>query len=122
MDWYLGVFRKYARFSGRARRREYWTFFLFNLLIAIALGALDAVIGTGGASGIGLLGGLYALAALVPGIAVAVRRLHDTHRSGWWLLIAFVPIVGAIVLLVFLATAGDAGSNAYGEDPKAGGR
>ncbi len=87
----------------------------------MVLGVVDGVTGTVGDSGLGLLGGLYALAVLIPGIALGVRRLHDTGRTGWWLPIGFVPLIGAIVLIVFLASAGNAGSNAYGEDPKAAG-
>ena len=121
MDWYLGVLKKYAQFQGRARRKEYWMFVLINFLIGIVLGVVDGMLGLVGPSGVGPLGGLYALALLVPSIAVAVRRLHDTGRSGWWLLIGFVPLIGAIVLIVFMASAGHAGANEHGEDPKAGG-
>ncbi len=121
MDWYLGVLKKYAQFSGRARRKEYWMFFLFNVIAAFVLGLVDGLLGLGGASGIGLLGGLYTLAVLVPGIAVAMRRLHDTGRSGWWLLVGLVPLVGFIVLLVFMVLPGQSGSNAYGDDPKLAG-
>ncbi len=121
MDWYLGVLKKYAQFSGRARRKEYWMFILINVIISVVLGLVDNFTGMVGESGVGLLGGVYALALLIPGIAVAVRRLHDTGRTGWWLLIGFVPLIGAIVLLVFLVLAGDPGRNAHGEDPKAAG-
>jgi uncharacterized membrane protein YhaH (DUF805 family) len=120
MDWYLGVLKKYAQFSGRARRKEYWMYFLFNVVIAFVLGLVDGLLGLTGASGIGLLGGLYTLAVLVPSLAVAVRRLHDTGRSGWWLLVALVPLVGGIVLLVLLVLPGQSGPNAHGEDPKGG--
>lgn len=121
MDWYLGVLKKYAQFTGRARRKEYWMFVLFNFLISLVLGLIDGLLGLGGESGIGLLGGLYTLAILVPAIAVSVRRLHDTGRSGWWLLIALVPLVGGLVLLVFMVLPGQTGPNAHGEDPKAAG-
>lgn len=121
MNWYLGVLKKYAQFSGRARRKEYWMFFLINLIISVVLAVVDNVTGMVGESGVGLLGGVYALALLIPTIAVAVRRLHDTGRTGWWLLIGFVPLIGAIVLLVFLVIAGNPGPNAHGEDPKAAG-
>jgi uncharacterized membrane protein YhaH (DUF805 family) len=114
MNWYLAVLKKYATFSGRARRSEYWMFLVFNLIISAVLAFVDGIVGTMGALGI-----LYSLAILLPGIAVSVRRLHDTGRSGWWLLVALVPIVGAIVLIVFAAQAGHAGDNAYGPDPKA---
>ena len=120
MNWYIGALKKYAVFGGRARRSEYWYFFLFNIIISVLLALVDGMTGSlDMATGIGLLGGIYALAVLVPGIAVTVRRLHDTGRSGWWILIAFVPLIGAIVLLVFMVTAGQSGSNEYGADPKA---
>lgn len=119
MNWYLQVLKKYAVFNGRARRSEYWYFVLFNLIVSIVLGIVDGI--TGGYSpeaGIGLLGGIYTLAVLIPSIAVSVRRLHDTERSGWWLLIAFIPLIGAIVLLVFMVQDSKPGSNKYGENPK----
>ena len=113
MEWYVGVLKKYAEFGGWARRKEFWMFLLFIVHISLALGIVDALIG------FGLLGALYALAVLVPSIAVSVRRLHDTGRSGWWVLIGFVPLIGLIVLIVFAVQEGQAGSNAYGPDPKA---
>ena len=121
MNWYLDVLKtKYAQFSGRARRKEYWMFFLFNILIAIGLAIVDSITGTmSETAGFGLLGGLYTLAVLVPGIAVTVRRLHDTNRSGWWFLIGLVPLIGFIVLLVFFCRDGTAGENQYGPSPKA---
>jgi len=111
MEWYLSVLKKYAVFDGRARRKEYWMFFLCNLGIAVVLNIIDAVLGTG------VLGLLYSLAILCPGVGVTIRRLHDTGRSGWWALIALVPLVG-LVLLYFMAIEGDKGANAYGPDPK----
>ncbi|HEY9626597.1 MAG TPA: DUF805 domain-containing protein [Coleofasciculaceae cyanobacterium] len=114
MDWYLTVLKKYAIFSGRARRKEYWYFVLFNFLISFGLGLIDGLIGlTVGDSGLGLLGGLYSLAVLIPSIAVGVRRLHDTGRSGWWLLIGIIPIIGTIILIVFLASGTQPGPNQY---------
>jgi uncharacterized membrane protein YhaH (DUF805 family) len=119
VNWYLQVLKKYAVFSGRARRKEYWFFFLFNIIIAIVLGVIDGMIGGfSREAGVGVLGGLYSLAVLIPGIAVAVRRLHDTDRSGWWLLIAFIPLVGAIVLIVFLVLDSSPGANRFGPNPK----
>lgn len=112
MKYYLGVWKNYAGFGGRARRAEYWQFALVNVIALIALFVIDLAIG----STVPYL--LYGLAALVPSLAVGVRRLHDTDRSGWWLLIALVPLVGAIVLLVFLCTAGTRDTNKYGPDPK----
>lgn len=119
MEWYLAALSKYAQFSGRSRRKEYWFFYLFNLLISIGLAILDGVLGLGGGS-FGLLSTLYALAVLIPGLAVTVRRLHDTGKSGWWLLIVLVPLIGAVVLIVFMATDGTPGANEYGPDPKLG--
>ena len=120
MDWHLEALNKYATFGGRARRKEYWYFFLFNTLISIALMIVDAVTGTFSAeSGSGLLSGLYTLGVLIPGIAVMVRRLHDTNRSGWWFWILLIPIIGAIVLIVFLASDSKPEKNQYGLSPKA---
>jgi uncharacterized membrane protein YhaH (DUF805 family) len=109
----LVVFERYAQFDGRAGRAQYWWFFLANLIVGIVLqviaGAADALV---------LLSIAYSLALLIPGLAVSVRRLHDTNRSGWWVLIALVPLAGIIILIVFLATEGDTGSNQYGNpDP-----
>jgi uncharacterized membrane protein YhaH (DUF805 family) len=119
MNWYLEVLKKYAVFSGRARRMEYWYFFLFSLIISIVLAVVDGVTGSySAAAGVGLLGGIYALAVLIPGLAVSIRRLHDTGRSGWWLLIALIPVIGAIVLLVFMVLEGRPGTNQYGSNPK----
>lgn len=112
MNWFLAVLKKYAVFSGRARRKEYWMYTLIYILIAIVLGFLDAMLG-----GAGILGILLAIGLLVPSLAVTVRRLHDTDRSGWWVLVAFVPLVGWLVLLVFMVLAGTSGANPYGPDP-----
>ena len=120
MSWYLRVLKKYAVFSGRARRREYWFFLLFNILASIVLAIVDGVLGTlNQEAGLGLFSGLYSLAVLIPGLAVSVRRLHDTDHSGWWILIGFVPLLGAIVLLVFMFMGGTPGDNRFGPDPKA---
>jgi uncharacterized membrane protein YhaH (DUF805 family) len=119
MDWYIAVIKKYAVFSGRARRKEYWYFVLFNILISIGLSIIDAVLGTGNAeTGTGLLSGIYSLAVLIPSLAVLVRRLHDTNRSGWWILIGLIPIIGWIVLLVFMVEDSNPGQNQYGANPK----
>ena len=119
MNWYLEVLKKYAVFSGRARRKEYWFFVLFNIIISIVLAVIDGVTGSfSPEAGMGLLGGIYTLAVLIPGIAVSVRLLHDTERSGWWLLIALVPLIGAIVLLVFMVQDSKPGQNQYGANPK----
>jgi uncharacterized membrane protein YhaH (DUF805 family) len=120
MNWYLEVLKKYAVFDGRARRKEYWFFVLFNLIVALVLAFLDGMIGTFDAeTGYGVLSGVYMLAVIIPGIAVTIRRLHDSDRSGWWWLICFIPLIGAIVLIVFMIIDGTAGQNQYGPDPKA---
>ncbi|GAA2648647.1 MULTISPECIES: DUF805 domain-containing protein [Streptomyces] len=114
MNHYLDVLKKYADFSGRARRQEYWMFFLFQIAALIIVAILDAVLGTSP-----WLYALYALGTLLPNLAVTVRRLHDTGKSGWWIFINFVPLVGFIWLIVLLATAGQQQPNEYGQDPKA---
>lgn len=112
MNYYLAVLKNYAGFSGRARRAEYWMFTLFSFIASAILYIIGALIH------FPLLSTIYGLAVLVPGLAVASRRLHDTDRSFWWILIALVPIVGAIVLLVFLCQDGTPGPNKYGPSPK----
>ncbi|MEV8097586.1 DUF805 domain-containing protein [Kitasatospora sp. NPDC085879] len=113
MDWYLAVLKNYAGFGGRARRKEYWMFALVNIAIYVVLAIVGNLLDTA------LLTGLYGLAVLVPSLAVGVRRLHDTGRSGWWLLIGLIPLIGGIVLIVFAATEGQPEVNAYGPSPKA---
>lgn len=120
MNWYLEVLKKYAVFGGRARRKEYWYFILFSMLISIGLMIIDGVTGSFSAeAGMGLLGGIYTLGVLIPSIAVMVRRLHDTNRSGWWFWILLIPIIGVIVLIVFLASDSKPEENQYGLSPKA---
>lgn len=114
MYWYLEVLKKYAVFSGRARRKEYWLFFLFNIIITFVLGFIEGLAGSAG-----VLASIYGLAVMIPGIAVSVRRLHDTSRSGWWLLIGLIPLLGAIVLLVFMVQDSQPDENQYGANPKA---
>lgn len=119
MNWYIDVIKKYAVFKGRARRKEYWYFSLFNILIILALIFIDALTGTLDAdTGYGLLSGLYTLAVFLPSVAVSIRRLHDTDRSGWWLLIALIPLIGAITLLIFFASDSQSDENEYGLNPK----
>ena len=119
MNWYLKVLKQYADFSGRARRKEYWMFVLFNMIFAIVAAILDNVLGIAmEGTGYGPLYGIYALAVLIPGLAVAVRRLHDVGKSGWMILIALIPLVGAIWLLVLLVTDSNPEENQYGQNPK----
>jgi uncharacterized membrane protein YhaH (DUF805 family) len=119
MNWYMDVLRKYAQFSGRARRKEYWFFVLFNTIISLLLAVVDGLAGTfDPESGWGLLSGIYGLAVLIPSIAVGVRRLHDTGRSGWWLLLFLIPIIGTIVIIIFLVLDSEEEENKYGVSPK----
>ena len=119
MNWYLHVLKNYATFSGRARRKEYWMFFLFNVLISLGLGVLDVVVGTYSVEyETGLFSGLYSLFVLIPSIAVSVRRLHDTNRSGWWVVISLIPIIGILVLFVFTCLDSQPGTNRFGVNPK----
>lgn len=119
MNWYIEVIKKYAVFSGRARRKEYWYFFLFHIIVSIVLVMIDGAAGSYSPdTGYGLISGIYTLAVILPSLAVAVRRLHDTGRSGWWILIAFIPLIGAIILLVFMVLDGKPGPNQYGDNPK----
>jgi len=114
MQWYLKVVKdNFANFQGRARRQEYWMFILFNSLFAFAALLLDGLLG------LGFLYALYVLAMFIPSTAVAVRRLHDTGKSGWWLLILLVPIIGSIWCLVLLCTDSENGANSFGPSPKA---
>ena len=115
MNWYLKVWKNYAVFSGRARRKEYWFFFLFNVLIAIVLRLVDGALFAG--AGVAVLSLLFGLAVFLPGLAVMVRRLHDTDRSGWWVLISLIPLIGPIVLLVFMSIDGTPGQNRFGPNP-----
>ena len=119
MNWYLHVLKNYATFSGRARRKEYWMFFLISALISIVLTRLDILLGTYSVEyEAGLFSGLYSLLILIPSIAVVVRRLHDTDRSGWWILISLIPLIGVIVLFVFICLDSQPGTNRFGANPK----
>lgn len=118
MEWYLKVLKNYADFSGRARREEYWMYTLFNVLAMLVLGGVFFGIAMAlDAPAIIFLVYLYVFATLIPTLAVVVRRLHDTGKSGWWILLNFVPF-GNIVLLVFLCTDSEHGKNKWGDNPK----
>ena len=122
MIWYHEVVRKYAVFGGRARRMEYWFFNLINLVIVILLAFIDWTAGwvfiSSAGERYGTLTSVYNIAILIPALAVTIRRLHDTGRSGWWVLINFIPLIGLILIIVFLAEKGEHGVNEYGPDPK----
>ena len=112
--YYLDVLKfKYAKFFGRARRSELWYFALFNFIVSLGLGMVDAF------TGLGFLSSVYGLAVLVPSLAVGVRRLHDTGKSGWWILVGLVPLIGWIVLIVFYLQDSQPFDNQYGPNPKA---
>ena len=111
MNYYIEAFKRFADFSGRSRRSAYWYYMLFNVLALIVAVGIDSLIGYP------IVYGLYALVSLVPGLAVAVRRLHDTGRSGWWLLISLVPLVG-LILIYFLVLDSQPGENKWGPNPK----
>lgn len=131
MNWYIEVLKKYVTFSGRASRSEYWYFVLFSTIISMVLTGIDIAMGSGSAEtamnaeegvamsvNMGWLSGVYALAVFLPSLAVLFRRLHDTDHSAWWIFIGLIPIIGAIVLLVFLVKDSTPGNNQYGPNPK----
>lgn len=119
MNWYLQVLKKYTVFSGRARRREYWLFVLFNMIFSVVAMILDNTFGmTILGFPYGIITFIYSLAVIIPGLAVVVRRLHDVGKSGWMIFISLIPIVGAIWLLVLMVTEGNTGDNEYGSRTK----
>src|SRR5436190_1392454 len=115
MNWYVSVLKKYTVFSGRARRQEYWMFTLFSVIISIVLSTIDSQLLKASP---GILSSIYSLAVLLPSLAVTARRLHDTGRTGWWMLISLVPVVGWIIIIVFLVQDSQSGDNQYGPNPK----
>lgn len=118
MDAVKSVYSNYVTFEGRARRSEYWWFALFYLIVAFVLmGVIGTISDTLGS----VLYGLFVLGSLLPAIAVQVRRLHDTGKSGWWVLIGLIPLVGAIVLIIFYVGDSQPGSNQHGPNPKGAG-
>lgn len=121
MKWFIEGMKKYATFAGRANRKEYWNFFLIYFLFSIIASVADVAIGKFDASlGFGPISGTFYVATLLPSTAIAVRRLHDTNRTGWWMLLLIVPLVGLIWVVILLARAGDVGPNPYGQAPAQG--
>ncbi len=121
MEWYLMVLKRYAQFSGRSRRKEYWMFTLINIIISLAIYLPSCMVVTRYfvvSMILVVLSFIYGIAVLVPGLAVAVRRLHDIGKSGWMLLVGLIPIVGGIILLVWAASDSQPGDNQYGPNPK----
>jgi uncharacterized membrane protein YhaH (DUF805 family) len=130
LEWALLPLKRYADFSGRSRRKEYWLFALLVIVIALALALVTgagamlmnpaSALQTGGL-GIGMiLLFLFWLAIIIPSIAVQVRRFHDQDKSGWFVLLNFVPYIGSLIVLVFMCLEGTRGPNRYGPDPKEG--
>lgn len=130
MEWMLMPFRRYAEFSGRSRRKEYWMFVLFMVLVYFALAVVLTVLGLSGDTEGSLFGAgggvmliillLFGLAVIIPSIAVQVRRFHDQDKSGWFVLLNLIPYIGGIIVLVFMCLEGTKGPNRYGPDPKGG--
>ena len=113
MEWYLKVVKdNYANFNGRASRQEYWMFYLFNMIFFIGLIVIKTVLG------VAFLSMIYSLAVFIPGLSAGIRRLHDVNKSGWFLLISLIPLVGGIWLIVLLASKSNPGENQYGAEPK----
>ena len=120
MEWALLPLKRYADFSGRSRRKEYWMFILGVIVIAIVLSIIESILDLSG-----MVGGVYGpltlileLGLIVPGIAVQVRRFHDQDKSGWFVLLGLIPFLGGLVVLVFMCLEGTKGPNRFGEDPK----
>jgi uncharacterized membrane protein YhaH (DUF805 family) len=122
MEWATLPLKRYAEFTGRSRRKEYWMFVLLSIGIYIIASVLDGIAGLNGmiVGTYGPITALVALGLLVPTLAVSIRRLHDSDRSGWWLLLGLVPLVGEIIVLVLMVLEGTRGANRFGADPKAG--
>ncbi|TDX15360.1 uncharacterized membrane protein YhaH (DUF805 family) [Buttiauxella sp. BIGb0552] len=118
MDWYFKVLKNYLGFSGRARRKEFWMFILVNLVLTVVLSILDKMLGLRIAGDEGLLTTVYGVLIFLPYWAVQFRRLHDTDRSAWWLLLLLIPLVGWLIILAFNCQNGTPGENDYGADPK----
>jgi len=117
MEWYVNALRNYITFRGRARRKEYWYFVLFNAIFYLALLLVDYLLGTL-SEGVGLFSLLYNLGVIIPTFAVTARRLHDTNRSAWWMLLYLVPIIGPFVILYFTMQDGDTEANQFGAPTK----
>jgi uncharacterized membrane protein YhaH (DUF805 family) len=114
MEYYTGVLKKYAVFSGRARRKEFWMFILFNFIVSVVLSIISSIV----RDSHNIIGNLYSLAVIVPSLAVGARRLHDINKSGWWQLIALIPVIGWVWLIVLMCLNGDAADNRFGPNPK----
>ncbi|GAB4525516.1 MAG: DUF805 domain-containing protein [Pleurocapsa sp.] len=116
MSWYLKVLKKYKRFHGRARRKEYWYFILFNWIILMLLVLIESLIMPD--AEMGILATIYMLAIFIPGLGVTIRRLHDTGKTSWWILINFIPLIGPLIFLFFMIQDSQPGRNRFGRNPK----
>lgn len=122
MSWYITAIKNYANFKGRARRKEYWMFILFNYLFGLACSLADGLLGLQiplEGKALGIFGAVYGLFVLIPSFSVSVRRLHDIDKSGWWLLLSLLPVIGWVWLLVYSTMGGTPCDNRFGADPKA---
>ena len=117
-EYFKKCFRQYADFKGRARRAEYWYFVLYTWLISIAVSLVDMLTLGVGEDGMGLLGAIFSLVIFIPSLAASVRRIHDTGRSGWVLLLSFIPVIGWILVIVYSCQDSQPGSNKWGANPK----
>jgi uncharacterized membrane protein YhaH (DUF805 family) len=117
MKYYLLAFKNYFSFSGRSNRSEYWYFILFHIIFAIAALVLDFAISFNNGNPIAYVYIFYILVSFIPALAVTVRRLHDIDKSGWWMFVSFIPIVGSVWMIVLMASEGTIGHNKYGPDP-----
>ena len=113
MNYYLGALKKYAVFSGRSCRKEYWMFILINMIVVIGISAIDKIAGTKG-----IIGTLYGFAIIIPALALTLRRLHDVGKSGYWYFICLIPFIGTLWLLMLLIKDSEEGSNRFGENLK----
>lgn len=111
--YFISGWKKATQFSGRANRSEFWWFVLFSFLVGIGVSIVDGAVGVGGAQGIGVISGLYGIASILPSLALAIRRLHDTNRSGWWLLIGLLPLIGPVVLIYFYVLESHSGKTEF---------
>lgn len=118
MHYYIDVLKKYTVFAGRAARKEYWMFFLFNVIAIAILSVIDNAAGLADESGSGVLSSIYSLAVFLPSLAVGARRLHDIGKSGWLLLLGLIPLLGAVILIVLFCLDSEPGANKYGPNPK----
>lgn len=119
-EWYIDVVKnKYAKFDGRAGRKEFWYFILVNIIIIFTLSLIDGLTGTFSSEiGMGLLSGIYTVVVLIPGIAVSIRRLHDSGLCGWWILLGIIPIIGGLILIILYVRDSTDEANKYGPNPK----